>query len=87
MQTDIINPFILLGNDHYNGTPNELFIALPLFFIPFDIMIATLATFLTCRLPTAASLSSSPQLQIITIYPNIPIEHITPLLHILEVSA
>jgi len=45
MQTDITNPLILLRNDHYSGIPNELIIALRLFFILFCIIIATLATF------------------------------------------
>jgi hypothetical protein len=45
MQTDIRNPLILLRSDHYNGTPNEIFIVLHLFFTLFDIIIATLATF------------------------------------------
>jgi hypothetical protein len=45
MQTDIRNPLILLRNNHYNGTPNELIIALRLFLTLFDIIIATSDTF------------------------------------------
>jgi len=68
-------------------TLNELIIALRLFFVLFDNIIAKLATFLTWRLPMAASLPSNSQRQVIIISPNIPVEHIASLLHILEVSA
>jgi len=66
---------------------NELIIALRLFFVLFDNIIAVLATFFTWRLSMATSLPSSPQRQVIIISPNIPVEHIAPLLHIWEVSA
>jgi len=66
---------------------NELIIAFRLFFILLDIIIATLTTLLTWRLPITASLPSSPQRQCIVISLNNPVEHIAPLLHVRYVSA